>query len=135
LVDVRDLRGNNILSVDTYDSQFFLSKLMLEEGSGKLLSDLVRVKTGITPIKTDHFSDIEAPLVKIENLSKDILETYLNPEIVEKVDFGFKYNKSEVQNSCLLIARIGDNLKPTLYLPTDSTSAILIHRGGCFNSK
>jgi type I restriction-modification system DNA methylase subunit len=129
IIDSSELKPDTNLSADGYDEQYLLASVMLKEGSGKLLSDLVTFKSGIQPDKQDTDSMGDLPLIKIENLSRDILETDVTLNITSRVYFSHKYQRSIINERCLLVARIGDNLKVTIFNPDQDRNNILIHSG------
>ncbi len=102
---------------------------MLKEGSGRILSDLVEIRSGIQPEKIDIDSGGEIPFIRIENLARDILDTELGKDFFNKVHNIERYQRSIIQEKCILIARIGDNLKATIFNPKDGFEKILIHTG------
>ncbi|VXC34350.1 conserved hypothetical protein [Flavobacterium sp. 9AF] len=118
---------NLILSADAYDDEYFISNLMLKEGTGKLLSDLVQIKSGTQPDRNDLSEHGELVLVKIENLSKEILDINLSKDIIHGVNNIEKYYKHIISEDCILVARIGDYLKPTIYRHSEYNKSILIH--------
>ncbi|MBC6112780.1 N-6 DNA methylase [Pedobacter fastidiosus] len=129
ILDISELRQDNNLSAEGYDEQYILANLMIKEGSGKLLSELVSIRGGIQPQKTDIDPTGDFPLIKIENLSRDILETDLSDNISSKVYFTQKYARALISEKCLLVARIGENLKATIFVPNEKNKSILIHTG------
>ncbi len=128
-IEISELRQDANLSAGSYDEQFFLSKLMMKEGSGKYLSDLVTVKSGIQPEKIDIDNTGDFPLVKIENLSRNILETDLNTDNASNVYFSPRYNRSIISEPCILVARIGEKIKATKFIPDSKRPKIVIHTG------
>ena len=129
IITKADLREDSNLSAEGYDEQYILANLMLREGSGQLLSDLVTILPGIQPEKEDVDIMGDVPLVKIENLSRDILDTDLTTNIATKVYLTNKTQRALVNQKCILIARIGDNLKATIFNPGPEVSRIIIHSG------
>ncbi|MFH6956694.1 N-6 DNA methylase [Flavobacterium aquidurense] len=128
LIQTSNLR-NFILSTEAYDDEYFISNLMLKEGTGKLLSDFVQIKAGIQPDKNDLNENGELTLIKIENLSRDILDINLTINKSHSVNNSNRYIKHIIKEDCVLVARIGDNLKPTIYRHTDNSKSILLHNG------
>lgn len=130
IVESKDLLKDANLLASAYDVEFYLAQKMLEEGSGRLLGDLVDIKSGIVIEKINTGKDGDIPFLKIEDLSKDILNLYLSDESINtRVYFNEKYSKYLVSSECLLVARIGDNLKPTYFKPTEKLESILVHNG------
>jgi len=129
ILEISELSSDANLSADSYGEQYFISKHMLRDGTGRLLSDLVYIKSGIQPEKTDVNAEGQYPLVKIENLSKEILETELNPDISTKVNGSHRYQRSVITEKCLLVSRIGESIKATMFIPDSKRSSILLHSG------
>lgn len=130
IVDSMNLLKDANLLASAYDVEFYLGQKMLEEGSGKLLGELVDIKSGIIIEKTNTSKDGDTPFIKIEDLSKDILNVYLSEEnINSRVYYSDKYSKYLISTECILVARIGDNLKPTYFKPSEKLRNILVHNG------
>ena len=129
VLNITELSSDANLSAENYGEQYLLTKLMLKDGAGRFLSDLVVIKSGTTPEKTDFDPEGDVPLVKIENLSKEILEMDLGFDISTRVNQSHIYERSLIDKPCILIARLGDNVKPTIYRPTLDRPNILLHSG------
>ncbi|WP_153848414.1 N-6 DNA methylase [Sphingobacterium paramultivorum] len=129
VLEISELNADANLSADNYGEQYFITKHMLRDGTGRLLSDLVTIKSGIMPDKIDLDPDGLYPLVKIENLSKEILETDLALDFSMRVSLGSDYKRFIISESCLLIARLGENVKPTIFRPSLQTPSIIVHSG------
>ncbi|MEJ5092147.1 N-6 DNA methylase [Sphingobacterium faecium] len=127
LVDIEDLRPGANLLVESYDAQFLLANTMLKEGKAKFLTDLVEVKAGISPDKSAIYADGDIPLIKVERLSKDILDNNLNIQNIDGINDSVRYERNLVFEECILVARIGDNLKATIFKPTNEIPTILPH--------
>lgn len=129
ILDISELSQDANLSADSYGEQYFISKRMLRDGTGRFLSDLVLIKAGIQPEKTFVTPTGDFPLVKIENLSKEILEKDLTVDIPTKVYRNQRYQRSIISEKCLLVARIGDSMKATIFKPDQNRPSIFIHSG------
>lgn len=131
VIDVSDIDSDLSLSAEKYDIQFSLAKIMLKEGTGREMRDLARVISGKQPSKDELIRNGELPIIKIENLSKDILDINLNvvSSELDLVNNSRKYFSSIISQQCILIAKIGDNLKPTIFKPSQQLPEILIHSG------
>ncbi|MEA4918011.1 N-6 DNA methylase [Proteiniphilum sp.] len=127
IVHIEDLRPNVNLLAESYDAQFLLANSMLRDGKAKLLADLVHVQSGVNPEKYVIQQNGDIPLIKVEKLSKDILDINLNTQSNEGIIYQSRYERNVISEECILVARIGDNLKPTLFKPTDRVPAILPH--------
>ncbi|MDV4071002.1 hypothetical protein CMT45_04660 [Elizabethkingia anophelis] len=131
IIDIIDIDPDLSLSAEKYDIQFSLANSMLKEGTGKQIKDIARIISGKQPSKDDLIRNGELPIIKIENLSKDILDFNLNVAFLELdlVNNSSKYSNSVISQECILIAKIGENLKPTVYRPSPQLPKILIHSG------
>jgi len=129
IIDLNDLKEDLNLSADVYNAQYYLGNEMLKDNTGRYLKDIADIRTGAQPSK-DELSTEGLPIVKIENLSKDIMDMYLNLSLnTSKTDESYKYQRSIIRKECVLIAKIGDSLKPTIYKPSPENPAILLHSG------
>lgn len=127
IVDIEELRPDANLLAESYDSQFLLANTMLKDGKAKVLADLVQIKAGGNPEKPAIHTDGEVPLIKVEKLSKDILDINLTIQEYDGVNDDFRYERTVVSEECILVARIGDNLKATIFKPTIDIPKILPH--------
>lgn len=131
IIDLFDLDNDLSLSAEKYDIQFSIANSMLKEGIAKQIKDVAYVISGKQPSKNEVSNTGELPIIKIENLSKDILDINLsiNPSELDSVNNLPKYSNSTISTECILIAKIGDNLKPTIFRPSQQLPKILIHSG------
>ena len=129
VVELTALREHTNLSVEAYNAQFIEGTHMLKEGSGKILSELVEICSGMQPDKVDLVDDGEIPFVKIENLSRDVLDINLTNEVNGKTHFSLKYKRAVIKEDCILVARIGESLKPTIFKPSAERPQIMIPTG------
>lgn len=130
VVDTDFLLKDYNLSAFAYDASYFFTKEMIEEGNGKLLGDLVEIKSGTGIEKQGISNDGDLPYIKIENLSTEILNIYLTQDqITTKVHFESKLSRYLISEECILVARIGENLKPTYFKPNTNLNSIFIHGG------
>jgi len=130
IVDQVDLLPEFNLSADAYDAEYLLKQEMSIHGKSRLLRDLVHFTNGIVIDKSDITEDGEVVVVKIEHLSKDILDIYLQDiSKSNSVVMSSKYARSEIHEDSLLIARIGENVRPTFYKSSKKQPAILIQNG------
>lgn len=132
-------RNEYILAVDQYNEIYRESGRLLEEGNGKHLDSLAIIKSGTSskniPEQSEENSRIlwdesRIQIIKAENLKKDILDIKIAPEDVKYfVGWDVSIERSILREKCLLIARIGENPKPTIFDPADFDRPISIHRG------
>jgi signal transduction histidine kinase len=89
----------------------------------------VLIRRGATLVERDTVTHPESiPFVRIENLERDILDMGLSAEGFRSyIDDPSPYERAVVSSEALLVARIGDNLKPTYFRPTKSLPAIIVH--------
>lgn len=127
IIDVEDLKDDVNLLGESYDEQFLLSIDMLKDNRAKLLGDLVNIKSGINPKKPDIHSDSTIPLVRVEKLSKDILDLNLNLKNSDGINNEFHYQRNIIYVECILVARVGESLKATIFRPSNAFPGILPH--------
>lgn len=126
IIDLDEIRDDLSLSADVYS---MLSTLVLSEGTGRIMKDVTVIRSGASLTKEEFVENGQLSVVKVENLSKDILDVNLNiNSITSKVHLTDKYKRSIVNQNCVLIARIGDSLKPTIFRP-EPEQRILLHSG------
>ena len=124
-VNIFNLKDDNNISPDAYDIEYSTSTTMLTEGTGKHLAELVEIKAGTQPDKNDFSNSGAVSLVKIENLSKEIVEIELGTNLQQLSNESNQYDRYIIKQDCVLIARIGDKLKPTIFRYTTDRSIIL----------
>ncbi len=93
------------------------------------LGDLVEIRAGTALVKKEHanFSD-GIPYVRIENLEKDILDMKLSSDgLVHHFIDTAEYRGALINGEALIVARVGDHLKPTYFQPNDGMPQIIIH--------
>ncbi|WP_294309857.1 N-6 DNA methylase [uncultured Chryseobacterium sp.] len=131
IIDIEDLDSELSLSAEKYDIEFSIINSMLKDGTGKQLKDIARIVSGKQPSKQELVTSGDLPIIKIENLSKDILDINLNVNYsdLDLVRNEKKFSASMIDQESILIAKIGDNLKPTIFKPTELLPKILIHSG------
>ncbi|HLO55523.1 MAG TPA: N-6 DNA methylase [Saprospiraceae bacterium] len=132
-------RNEYILAVDQYNEIYRESGRLLEEGNAQHLDSLAVIKSGTSskniteqPEENSRIlrDDSRIQIIKAENLKKDILDIKLAPENVKYfVGWDVSIERSILREKCLLIARIGENPKPTIFDPADFDRPICIHRG------
>lgn len=128
IIDLIDIQDDLSLSGEVYDTQFSLANQMLKNGKARKIKDVVTIKSGVQPKKEELNINGSIPIIKIENLSKEILDINLDlTKIIAKTDT-YKYRNAIVNQSCILIAKIGESLKPTIFR-NDGNAEILIHSG------
>lgn len=130
LIDISKLDKDINLSVSRYSTESKLVEEMLLAGRGYKLGDLLDVKSGINLAKESVSIDDGIPVIKIENLSKDILDLYLGSNSINnRIEYKAKYKRSVLNQNSILIARIGDQLKPTFFKKSIELPEIIIHSG------
>ncbi|WP_298940448.1 N-6 DNA methylase [uncultured Dysgonomonas sp.] len=128
IISIRDVRDDLNLSAEVYDTQFFLGDQMLKEGTAKHLKDVTHIRSGVLPVKEESPVEGELAVIKVENLSKDILDINLDVHTVSSKTYNsHKNTRAIIRQKCVLIAKIGDSLKPTIFLPTPEYPEILLH--------
>lgn len=128
-ININEIGKDLNLSVGIYTSVYQHAQKMILDGTGKFLNDLVSIK-GATTINKQEIITTGLPIVKIENLSKDILDLNLQTDVAfDCIAPSTTYKSSLIDSACILVARVGDNLKPTCFKPTSEIPAIMLHSG------
>lgn len=128
IFDLSDIQDDLNLSGEVYDTQFSLANQMLKNGKARKIKDVVTIKSGVQPKKEELNINGSIPIIKIENLSKEILDINLDLAKISAKTDAYKYRNAIVNQSCILIAKIGESLKPTIFR-NDNNTEILIHSG------
>lgn len=132
-------RNDYVLSVDQYNEIFKETEILLDEGTGLHLESLAHIQSGTT-LRTAFdlvdedvkvlWDESKIHVIKAENLKKDIFDLKIGKEdLTSLVSFDSTVERSVLREKCLLIARIGDNPKPTIFDPQDFDRPVAIHRG------
>lgn len=128
IVSVDELRKDFNLSASIYKAETLEVNRMLQEGKAKKLGELVNIKSGVSPKSEDIAAGGGVPLIKMENLSKDILDFYLNVNSAkQQVLYTHDYGRALLSTNALLVARIGDHLKTTYFKHEDAPLGIVFH--------
>ncbi|WP_298519867.1 N-6 DNA methylase [uncultured Kordia sp.] len=129
IIGTDDVLKTTSLEPSTYTSNFYEIKKMLDNGEGVYLHDIVTMRSGQNIKNDDVTPYANVPLVKIENLERDILDIFLSKEnIKEFVSYdNFEVRRKIVDTVCILVGKVGDYLKPTIFKPTTQIPYILPH--------
>lgn len=132
-------RNDYNLSVEQYNEIYREAGRLLDEGNAQHLESLARIQSGTSSKNAidrpkDDFkapiNDLLIRVIKVENLKKDILDLKFGAEDpVNFVAWDRSVERAILRDKCLLIARIGDNPKPTIFDPADYDLPVAIHRG------
>ncbi|SFC39127.1 Type I restriction-modification system, DNA methylase subunit [Zunongwangia mangrovi] len=125
-----------IIELKTLNPRFFTQDLsllrdLLLSGDGKYLGEIVNIESGKRILEKDFFYlEKGIPVIKIENLEKETVDMFLSKSNVSGyLERDYAYRKSLVINKeSILIAKIGENLKPTYFKPTNDFNEIVIHQ-------
>ena len=113
------------LDSNIFQKEIFELYYALGEGKAKYLKDLAVIKKGKNFNKDKLSNQGEFPIVKIQNLHNDVLDLYIN----ENDTFDMLQNISSrdvIGEECILIASVGEQIKPTIYRPTSKLQNIFI---------
>ena len=129
LVDLNEIENANTLQVSFYTEKFHRVSDLLRSNNAMLLGDLVEISSGSAlKSKEDANFNQGIPFVKIENLEKDILDMRLSIEnLTNYFADPTEYKKSLYQEEILMVARIGEHLKPTYFQPNEALRQIITH--------
>lgn len=130
IVPIEDVGELNTLNPNSYTNELVEVRRLLATGGAVRLNELIVSFSGITPFdKDDVNKENGIPLIKIENLERDILDMYLSKKSVKDyiLSENPKYEKYIIKRECLLLAKIGDNIKATYFKPSGDLERIMIH--------
>lgn len=129
IVSIDEAASQKSLSASYYTEEFKEAGKLLKGGKARKLGELVEIISGTTTRDNQALSE-DIPLIKIESLEKDILDMRLSSEKSNSYIARTKQSeKSLIKEESLLIARIGDNLKPTIFKPSKATPEVITHNG------
>ncbi|MBF4516373.1 N-6 DNA methylase [Flavobacterium sp. ANB] len=130
VVQIDHLLELNNLSPAKYTNELIEVRKLLLSGNAMYLHDLMILISGTAPIDKEDVNKSDGiPFVKIENLERNILDVYLSKvNIKDYIESDNpKYEKYIIEKECLIIAKIGDNIKPTYFKPTKGFERIILH--------
>lgn len=129
LIDTERLTKDLSLLASSYSTEILLSEEMLTKGTGAKLGDIIEITIGSNVSASEIRSSGKIPIVKNENLNRDILASKIQYNSIKHYVEDYSSKKAIISKECILIARIGDFLKPTLYTPNEDFPVIFIHNG------
>lgn len=113
------------LDSNIFQKEIFELHYALEDGKAKYLKDLAEIKKGKNFNKDKLSSQGEFPIVKIQNLNNDVLDLYINEndtfDMLQDVS-----SRDVICDECILIASVGEQIKPTIYRPSSKLPNIFI---------
>ena len=126
LIDIDKISKKDYrLDTSIFQKEIFELHYDLEEGKAKYLKDLVTIKKGKNFDRHKLSNYGEFPIVKIQNLHNDVLDLYINEndtfEMLPNVQSG-----DVISEECILIASVGEQLKPTIFRPSNKLPNIFI---------
>ncbi|UJH92999.1 N-6 DNA methylase [Antarcticibacterium sp. 1MA-6-2] len=130
IVNLEDINKINTLDPSYYTYDFFEIRKLLVSGNAAYLSELITTKSGTKlQNKTDLITESGIPFIRIENLEREILDMQLSEKsIKDYVSYKPYYNRHIIDKECLLLAKIGENLKPTYFKPDpQGMEEIILH--------
>lgn len=113
------------LDSSIFQKEIFELHYALDVGKAKYLKDLAFIKKGKNFNKDQLSSQGEFPVVKIQNLNNDVVDLYLN----DNDTFDRLKNISSrdvICEECILLAAVGEQIKPTIFRPTNKLPNIFI---------
>ena len=126
LIDIDKISKKDYrLDTSIFQKEIFELHYDLEEGKAKYLKDLVTIKKGKNFDRHKLSNNGEFPIVKIQNLHNDVLDLYINEndtfEMLQNIQSG-----DVISEECILIASVGEQLKPTIFRPSHKLPNIFI---------
>ncbi|OAB33133.1 hypothetical protein PMSD_15585 [Paenibacillus macquariensis subsp. defensor] len=124
VVDLEEMSQNKFnLDFNRYDSIFLENELMLNNGEGRKLRDVVSVLNEI-PIRNTEDDDEGFPYIRIRDLNFSIEEKILFTEGLEKKNL--LINKEILSQRALIIALLGEKLKVTIFDPEYGPEKVIL---------
>ena len=125
-IDIKKISKKDYrLDSNIFQKEIFELYYDLEEGKSKYLKDLVTIKKGKNFDRHKLSNQGEFPIVKIQNLHNDVLDLYINEndtfEMLQNIQSG-----DIISEECILIAAVGEQLKPTIFRPSNKLPNIFI---------
>lgn len=113
------------LDSSIFQKEIFQLHYALDEGKAKYLKDLAVIKKGKNFNKDQLSSQGEFPVVKIQNLNNDVVDLYLNDnDTFDRLQH--VSSRDIICEECILIASVGEQIKPTIFRPTNKLPNIFI---------
>lgn len=129
IVSIEKVLAQKSLSASSYTDDLQEAEKLLKDGKARKLGELVEIVSGASSRDTQDLAP-DVPYIKIENLEKDILDMHLSSGKISSQTSKTKLTtKSLIKEKAILIARIGDNLKPTIFKPSKTLPEIITHAG------
>jgi type I restriction-modification system DNA methylase subunit/signal transduction histidine kinase len=125
-IDIKKISKKDYrLDLNIFQKEIFALHYDLEEGKSKYLKDLVIIKKGKNFDRYKLSKQGQFPIVKIQNLHNDVLDLYINEndtfDMLQDIS-----SKDVICEECILIASVGEQIKPTIYRPTSKLPNIFI---------
>jgi type I restriction-modification system DNA methylase subunit/signal transduction histidine kinase len=126
LIDIDKISKKDYrLDTSIFQKEIFELHNALAKGKARYLKDLVVIKKGKNFDKHKLSIQGEFPIVKIQNLHNDVLDLYINEndtfEMLQNIQSG-----DVISEECILIASVGEQLKPTIFRPSNKLPNIFI---------
>jgi type I restriction-modification system DNA methylase subunit/signal transduction histidine kinase len=126
LIDIEKISKKDYrLDSNIFQKEIFELYYALGEGKAKYLKDLAVIKKGKNFNKDKLFNQGKFPIVKIQNLHNDVLDLYINEndtfDMLQDIS-----SRDVICEECILIASVGEQIKPTIYRPTSKLQNIFI---------
>lgn len=130
IISIEEVLELDTLSPSAYTADLIEVRKLLISGSAMFLSEITTLISGLSSLNKEIINKEHGiPFIKIENLERDILDMYLSKKNVKDYILinDNKYDKYIIKKECLLLAKIGDNVKPTYFKPEAGLDQIIIH--------
>ncbi|MBB4081103.1 type I restriction-modification system DNA methylase subunit [Lewinella aquimaris] len=131
-VNYSELNSGFQLIYKQYSYEVLSIQKILEDEEGYTLGELFTLRSGKYIKQSEYLlssntQNSKVPYVKIENLSENVLDRNLDLSGVVYVSPNDLTSSSFVTTTSILIAKIGDSIKPTIFNPSMEVPAIAIH--------
>lgn len=113
------------LDSSIFQKEIFELHYALDEGKANYLKDLAFIKKGKSFNKYQLSGQGEFPVVKIQNLNNDVVDLYLKDnDTFDRLQH--VSSRDVICEECILIASVGEQIKPTIFRPTNKLPNIFI---------
>lgn len=129
LVDKNRIIQNDYhLNSNLYKEEWIELQNLLKIDKAKYLKELVSIQIGRAINKEINLDNkIGIPFIKVKNLKSDVLDLFLlKTDDFERINEEVIDSLTKIENECILIARTGNQLKPTIFRPTNEIPCIYI---------
>lgn len=112
------------LDINIFGKEINELEYLLIEGKAKYLKEIATIHRGKTFDKNNINAHGNVPVVKIQNLHNDVVDIFLKEN--DEFDLIEDDKSSTIDQECILIAAVGELIKPTIFKPCEKLAKIYI---------